>query len=492
MTYLIELKLKAVEPCLFPKGRERGNHFEGLDYIPGSAVRGSIANLMAMEKASDSDFSQVIGHGMVMSNFYPAGVIPVPKTIKRCKRWKKEEKGTHYVGKFTPGNDNDDKTYKCELCDSPVVSVQGYLRPDKDGFLFTNNAGTTRVITHNRIDRSSGITGKDEGSLFSVEVLEENQEFLGWCQWDDVDLRDNALEYLKKKSMLMLGKMRGRGYGHVEIISCKPINEKTAGEMYLQNIGKERFQNPLTFTLLQDGILVDKYMQSSVFPQENLDLPVGVELDDNGAWTDFHSVHGFNYKRGVISPVENALKPGSTFILRSSLDSDQVKFLESNGIGVRKCDGFGLVVCGLAELIDPEDIIWQSESVDKITESKDLEQIQTFIRANSNYFSSLPSKSQLMDVLSAFRNNTESAVQLIDNQANKGTHKNQWERKVKVDGKDKQFNKWLSDLIRERCKVQGSREALEFIEIFIHAINASRKNKVLNNLWKGGIRNGQK
>jgi len=480
MSYLIKLKLKTMEPCLFPKGRERGNHFEGLDFIPGSAVRGALANSMAMAGASNDMFQEIIGHGLLASNFYPSGLIPVPTTIRRCKRWRSSE--AHDIGKYSGEAEGREIPFKCSECDSPLVSVKGYLKQDDESLLYSKNAGTTRVITHNKIDRISGTTGTDDGALFSVEVLNEGQVFTGWLQWNSKEQRDLASDYFKEAKFLMLGKMRGRGYGLVKVLSYEEADDTTVAEQYFKVINISRPQNSSTFSLLEDAILLDDYLQSSAFPRNGLDLPEGLELTANGKWTDFHPVHGFNYKRGVIAPVENVLTTCTTFLLEQKLSDDQVKQLEENGIGTRRCDGFGLVICGLADAINPEqDITWEKIDKKPSEGSKELAEINSFIAANAGKFSSLPSKSQLMDIVSAMRNNPQSALELIKSQSEKGTHKKQWDRKLTVNGKSSDFTEWITNLI------QDHRDNPKIIEIYIHAIIASEKDKLLKDLWKGGM-----
>ena len=60
-------------------------------------------------------------------------------------------------------------------------------------------------------------------------------------------------------------------------------------------------------------------------------------------------------KRGVLNPPETSVVAGSTY-LTSPFSFEAANKLEENGVGARRCDGFGVVICGLAEALNAEEV----------------------------------------------------------------------------------------------------------------------------------------
>jgi len=356
MAFLIRIELVNEEPVLIPKSRQRGNHFPGLDYIPGSVIRGALAGKLAASGQEDL-IKDVLGHGSLISNFYGHGNLPIPSTVLRCKRYVVNKK--HSVLNMA---DTDDKQYLCEICDAPLVSCEGYFNFLSAKPVYKKNNAQMRLVTHNRISSETGTSsGKDDdrggANLYSAEVIERGQEFVGYLSWKDRGLRDELLDALRafKGKPFMLGKMKGRGYGKTEVCAMDYIDDTTVGAEILRSCRLEP-DKIKTFTFLQDTLFLDKFLQSTSIPDSN-DVH-DVSPAENGSWFNYRTIQGFNMKRGVIHPAETVATGGSTFFSEEEITPDKIKLIEEDGVGARRCEGFGVAVCGLAEAIKVEEVDW--------------------------------------------------------------------------------------------------------------------------------------
>ena len=355
MAFLVKIELETKEPVLFPKSRQQGNHFPGLDYIPGSAIRGALAGAM-VAAGKEQLISKLIGHGLLISNFHTHNTLPIPLTLMRCKR---DIAGTPHKRiniALTP-DDYD----PCDYCKGPMVNKPGYIYFMEKGISYSKSDGSTRLVTHNRIDpesgTSSGKSGKNDGAnLYSAEVLELGQKFIGYLSWPTRQSRDELLGLdgiLSQGHSFMLGKMKGRGYGRCEMKLVSTCDDSTIGSEIRNSCGIELKSEITSFTVLQDAIFLDDFVQNSVLPRTS-DIP-GITIQPNGAWSSFRTVHGFNMKRGVLNPPETSVVAGSTY-LTSPFSFEAAHKLEENGVGARRCDGFGVVICGLAEALNAEEV----------------------------------------------------------------------------------------------------------------------------------------
>ncbi|MFN6067883.1 MAG: hypothetical protein ACK45T_12045, partial [Pseudanabaena sp.] len=165
------------------------------------------------------------------------------------------------------------------------------------------------------------------------------------CETDEI--YDEILRLLKAKDDIWLGGSQSAGYGYCKISNVQP-RDSNWNEVNIP-VTKRTSQDNLVITLLSNAILRDEYGQ----PVANPNL-IGYEIEKILEITDLpeakpiyassENIGGFNRKWGLPLPQMPALSMGSVFVFEGySLTEEQIKLLESQGIGERRVDGFGRV-----------------------------------------------------------------------------------------------------------------------------------------------------
>ena len=220
-----------------------------------------------------------------------------------------------------------------------------------------------RINIHNKRDRSKGRSTKDqidlvtkkvmrkgEGEIFRYDAIDADKTFQSviLCQTDEI--YDEILRLLKAKDDIWLGGSQSAGYGHckIEVIDEKCDRSDNWNEINIS--AKKRIsQDNLVITLLSSAILRDEYGQPVADPNlvkceiekilEITDLPEAKPI-----YAGSENIGGFNRKWGLPLPQVPALSMGSVFVFEGySLTEEQIKLLESKGIGERRVDGFGRI-----------------------------------------------------------------------------------------------------------------------------------------------------
>ncbi|MFN9238571.1 MAG: hypothetical protein ACK6DE_01435, partial [Pseudanabaena sp.] len=176
----------------------------------------------------------------------------------------------------------------------------------------------------------------DVGQTFQSVILCETDEICG-----------EILKLLQSKDDIWLGGSQSAGYGYCKISNVQP-RDSNWNEVNIP-VTKRTSQDNLVITLLSNAILRDEYGQ----PVANPNL-IGYEIEKILEITDLpeakpiyassENIGGFNRKWGLPLPQMPALSMGSVFVFEGySLTEEQIKLLESQGIGERRVDGFGRV-----------------------------------------------------------------------------------------------------------------------------------------------------
>lgn len=375
--------VRADEPVVVARRAEAGNMFDCLDYINGSTLWGALANeaatrwrLRRREDNREDQFYQtndayrafvgLLLRGLVrVSALYPASyvasrvgtdslypTIPAPLDLLTCKT---------YRG-FSAGDGNTDHhgargyavqpsvPQSCERCNEPLVPLNDFL-PIKDEAQRIRGA-KTRSELHPRINPQTQRVAT--GDLFGYVALESGQYFIGelWCQsaatWQALCELNGKL---KKEGVfqLRLGKATRRGYGLVSVW----IEDLTSGWRGLpieQRVTS--LTDPITMTLLTDAIVTDtwgRFHQS--LDREALcgifkDHLAPASITPINSFCQTRAVDSFNNHLGLPRWRDLALQAGSAagFTLQGVSDLYVLKRIESEGIGLRRHEGFGQVV----------------------------------------------------------------------------------------------------------------------------------------------------
>jgi CRISPR-associated protein Csx10 len=216
-----------------------------------------------------------------------------------------------------------------------------------------------RINIHNQRDRSKGRSTKDkinlatnkverkgEGEIFRYDAIDAGQTFQAvvLCDTNEYDVIEKLLN---SKDDIWLGGSQSAGYGYCKISDIKTIDDNwnEIGIPAANRTNKDNF----VITLLSNAIFRDDCGQTIANPhlvKDEIKKILGIknELKIKAIYAGSENIGGFNRKWGLPLPQVPALKMGSVFVFEDfSLTEEQVKLLESIGIGERRVDGFGRI-----------------------------------------------------------------------------------------------------------------------------------------------------
>jgi CRISPR-associated protein Csx10 len=395
------LTLKAVSPLALHRRRASEQFAASLDYLPGSAIRGALADLYLQgnpDRAKDELFQRLFispSENVTFSDFLPTAdksrTRLVPLSALTCKRFSEHESKPGVVtdslmrleladeldesGLLDLGGQTDPLAWgnwkHCQECrkqnreekrDRAEAGYYTALSP------FERVPVPKRMITGTAIERATGTAA--HAMLFSHEVIEESSLqkngketlFRGLITLPD-DLYDEVDRMVKSGQRLAVGYGRSRGLGQLESgywqewVTAERFSLRERWEM-LNEAAKalwERFSRQLTgqyFTLtLQSHLALRNKVCEPILGDitaEDLGLPP--EIERRRSMMTAVVVPGWNAAQNLPKPDSWALGRGSVLLFRLPAAIEPVlkrlEEIERNGLGERRAEGFGRVtVC---------------------------------------------------------------------------------------------------------------------------------------------------
>ena len=385
---MLQLWVRAISPLAMSKhpmvaGRPTATH----DYIPGTVLRGAIAAYYLKgnsNAAASCEFQNLfVSNRVKWGNLYPVKKTspswPLPATALSCKR---------FPGFLADAEDEtDDPRHgiqdclteqiayqfvknarvlheECSECSSLLGRYPGFYQ-GVDGEMLTVRV-SKRLDTHTAIDHKT-LSAKYE-SLFTIEIIEEGQEFLGFVDADDTCLEGEVRKLLdilsNSNEHILVGNDRSRGLGSVEIcdhviasLPLSPLEDRL--KSFRKHLTDLSGQDICSFTLFlySDAIILDNFLRyQSYIGEETLRqslsgtthcLPGCVKLER--AYASSHMVAGWNAVGRLPKHVAVAIQIGSIFVFSYSKEKEDqlikcLEHIEKNGVGERRSEGFGRVI----------------------------------------------------------------------------------------------------------------------------------------------------
>lgn len=346
------------EPIIIAERGEAGNQYHSLPYIPGSSLLGALATLAAQrcDLADPRDYKDFVAlflrGGILFPTLYPAckhqnNIYPTvlaPLAFQTCSvvPFQEDQEGD---GAY-PAWDQPESCPECENRLEPVGAFVTLRRLPP----YTFTPGHASEL-HIRVDEATGRV--EPGQLYGYTVLNAGQYFVGElvCFGVDAWTRLQEMTGIAEKVPLVwrMGKARRRGYGRVAAWLERCDDKPPAWiQLPLEDRVKDPSQ-PMSMTLLTDTIIPNLWGQQPLgFTEDWLGEVLGlgpVEVLD--AFARVRSVDGFNAHLGLPRWRDTALTAGS--VVRFKLQSppedwkERLQKLETEGIGVRRNEGFGRV-----------------------------------------------------------------------------------------------------------------------------------------------------
>ncbi len=374
-----ELMVLNLSPLALHADRSRLRFIPGLDYIPGSALRGAVASLYLQTYGEDDLFQAIfLAEQVLFADLLPAeedspGIL-LPATARLCKhyRWEHKESLTDALLRLALAAEMEspepleDEAWKfCPEADCQGVTkrdrIYGYIAPS-----FEQIQVTKRLISGTAINRATGTA--ESGMLFSQEVLEEGQSFRGVIRFrgDDAEtLSERLEELLQPGKQLWLGAARSRGFGLVEVKGWgEPLNgvslesrwtlfNEAVKELW-RRYGAKPNGDYFSLTLESHLLLRDELCRPLARWKDYPNLPKALGLE--GVTLKRHVilpaiVRGWNALQGLPKEDEFAIGRGSVFLFRVEPGYEEetqkrLAVIEKEGLGRRRGEGFGRIrVC---------------------------------------------------------------------------------------------------------------------------------------------------
>lgn len=382
------LTLKALSPLVLHRRRASEQFSRTLDYIPGSAVRGALADLYLAgepQRASEPDFQQLFVSGSVrFSDFLPStGKISVtrlsPVTAVACKRFDDHHRGSlsDSLLRLELVRDRESELIddlnqwrSCPECGS--LDLDGKRDRIEPGY-YTSVAGHERINVRRRMIMGAAIARLTKTAahsmLFSHEAIEESDVhqdvlFRGTVAVPDPKTRSTLQRLLPLNQSLAVGYGRSRGWGQLEMVSWdSPRAEVTTLAERWEALNEavrqlwKRFDVELagqyfSLTLQSHLVLRDPAGQPVLGTIGPADLGLPGPVERCRSVLSAIPVAGWNTALDLPKADTLALSRGSVLLFRIPLDTDRdpvidrLSEIEREGVGQRQAEGFGrITVC---------------------------------------------------------------------------------------------------------------------------------------------------
>jgi CRISPR-associated protein Csx10 len=416
----IELIITALSPLAIGQRKPGGSVSEALDYIPGTMIRGAIAqqilNHADTEPAEGDNFHKlflaetaaVFGNGycaiaQIISdddrNYYelsaaPVQVVPASALSSKTSAGFKPKKAGVFdslidsycareQGHFYVPNDIDENL---------VDSFGGFYSKTQQGYL--SHKVSKRLLTRVGINRRRA-TAEDE-ILYSIEVMDESQGkaapiptvYRSSILVQDTDgLAEDLGTFLRQRcTHLRLGGSASRGLGRVCLEIAEPVevkdsdikerisafNHKLQARWALWSALGGATENPtqtrsfFSLTLHADAILSEQWQRTMVMSPAMLAPLIGLsehEIWLHRACSSYDYRSGWNAAWGLPKDTELVTNMGSVMMYsvkteRLAACYEGLAKLEQVGIGSRCSEGYGQVkVCDEFHLIMREESV---------------------------------------------------------------------------------------------------------------------------------------
>ena len=335
------------------------NSANSLFYIPGGAIRGAFIQAYGANNDSESaDFQRLFLNGETrFLNAYPSveglRALPTPLT------WQVERKSDPKVKTKKVYRDLEDVPSK--LGGDPLDTKSAPF-----GFwIWQNNILHSveekwQVNIHTQRDAIRGRATTESGAVYRYVALPAGLTLQG------VVLTSNkadalALEKLLESKTILLGKARTAGYGRVRIVITPLPDDWHEISLQVEQIGSE-----VRVTLLSPCIVRDANGQYSLDIEPFLKARFGQDVSATPLQRRSEIIAGFNRKWGLPLPQMTAISAGSVFVITNA-KADVLKFLEEQGIGERRAEGFGRLAINL-DIPTPE-ATWKKSDPDMVSQA---------------------------------------------------------------------------------------------------------------------------
>jgi len=334
-------KLTTLDPIIVSQNNATTTNHECLDYIPGSAILGTLAGKL-YAKLTNQESWQVFHSGVVQFGpCYPLTnqeiALPTPNS------WHYEKGEEAFINV-----DNNTQQYNRKKITNHAAphfkrDEQKQYKQCRHGYL-TSQAQTKPVIqgysTKTAIKSATG--SAEDGQLFSYSYLEAEQSFVGWVNIND-ELTSHTLQQLKQalNGTVRIGRSRNNEFGRVKLASIS-----------LEETAIKSNSEQLIIWCLSDVEMINTLGMPTLAPTgDDIHSELkGIPLNPHKSFIRSNKVSRFNQKRQGLDSEQVLINKGSVLTFDLSKPEHKEKITEqlltslaTQGIGINKQQGLGWV-----------------------------------------------------------------------------------------------------------------------------------------------------
>lgn len=387
-----EIEVEIASPVCLSAGVPTGNLTKTLVYIPGSTVRGMLAQFyLEQTGVADATFERLflsgdVTYGNLYLNPHGAPAAPAPLSARSCKHEPGFMKGESKHGVIDSliqtfawqtadrnGQEHNTRAAICSECKSPLDRFTRFYESSSDRKQTVPTESLRRVITRSATDDQ--IQTAKKGALYSLEVLDptalgEYVPMTGFiiCGTKEAasSVAQNLLQpaFEDERLSFFIGTARSRGLGEIKtagkpIHPINPLEQPVAIDRRLaefngaiKEAGIDDGRTYFSITLHSDAIVQDEFFRfHSTIPVPLLAWETGLNaagLRLETCFTDTHIVSGWNAALRMPKSEVIAVRMGAAFLYSvEGIDEqsliEKLKTLEARGLGARRTEGFGRV-----------------------------------------------------------------------------------------------------------------------------------------------------
>ncbi|KAA3613932.1 MAG: hypothetical protein DWQ05_16800 [Calditrichaeota bacterium] len=374
--------IKLSEPVLANNLAGDTNSAQSLPYIPGGLIRGALITEHSASKkrqidSKDEDFRSLFLNGSTrFLHAYPLQAIGRSqyRVLPASLSWKMLKDDT--IG---DGGNFYDLAAIDYLKLEPLLQIKNTDFEALKNVKFQTywqaaNAYHSREVEyqfnlHTQREAMQGRATEANGAVFRYEALPAGLLLRGYILTEDKNNLATIKNLLKPGDELWFGKSRTAGYGKAIVEEVDefdpdlewhesftwPFNNTSPEEDDARNEAKwypDENVNSFYLTFLSPAIVRDKNGHFTDDPSSAIAARLDIAPDDLLTGKVFRKtevVGGFNRKWGLPLPQVQAISAGSVFVYELKTGSDvkvvKLKDLINTGIGERRAEGFGRVMC---------------------------------------------------------------------------------------------------------------------------------------------------
>lgn len=306
-----------------PYDADRRNFSDGLDYIPGSAVRGMVLSWLSREDPQwfEAHKRQLLQETLFRSALPLAdGQLQIPTPMG----FYEDREQTRFYSVLTQEVTAGDKRAR----------LGHYCRPGENGCLQHSSPVMEQSLRITLAEQSR------DRQMFTVEAMAAGTVLEGYIRLPDPAMAPRVARAFRRWICMGADRYAGSGLCSVEKL------DNQAPDFGAFGYGADAPAENILYLMVVSPTALLSRGEVCGLTDENISRLLGVEARIDRCATGLMKHSGFNRTWQCASAVVSMYAPGSIFRIRCSQapDSRCLRELEQNGIGIRRTEGCGQVL----------------------------------------------------------------------------------------------------------------------------------------------------